>query len=226
MELISIRELRNSVVEQTDLRNIGDDGLAMWAESGFPYGNNTFKFNTIQLPILANTLAIYGGEGNSATDNLCYDTLNFGAGFQVGTRFSSVLLSGTTTCARNSLIRTGSTGYYSGSDGYGALWLFSDGSPINTPVYFTDLIIQDSYYQAIQFYQSPMSNLFFKNITIDKAEYALEERCAATASFTDTVATNIKVGIWNCGVPCTLVDGGGNSGWIKDKQCVSVRKDE
>jgi len=212
----------NSVVEQTDLRNTGDDGLAMWPEQPNPYGKNTFRFNTVSLPILANAIAIYGGDSNSATDNICKETLNYGGGVQVGTRFNSVTLSGTTTVARSSLIRTGSGGYQGGYKGYGAIWLYSDGMPMDTPLYFTDLEIVDSYLQAVEFYLSPMSNMFFKNISIDTTSFVLEERVQVTATFTDTVAKNVKVaGIVNCGIPCTINDNGGNSGWIKDVRCVT-----
>jgi len=139
----------------------------------------------------------------------------------VGTRFNSVSLSGTTTIARNTLIRTGSTGYNNGYKGYGAIWLVSDSIPITTPINFSDIIIQDSFYQAIQFYQSSMSNLFFKNITVDTADFVLEEKVQATSTFSDTNAKNIKVaGILNCGIPCTVNNEGGNSGWITDIRCV------
>lgn len=33
----------------------------MWAQLPNRYGANVFRFNTVQLPILANTIAVYGG---------------------------------------------------------------------------------------------------------------------------------------------------------------------
>jgi len=179
---------------------------------GIPYGGNTFKFNTLSLPILANTIAIYGGDSNSATDNIVSDTLSFGAGVQIGVRFNSVALSGTTTSARNTLTRTGSTGY--GGNGYGAIWFFAENAIMSTPIVISDHVVSDSYYAAIQFYQGAMTNIVFTNITIDNADYALEERTQGSATFNYVVATNLHIGgQWNCGVPFKVILGDGNSGW-------------
>jgi len=204
--------VQNSKVEQTVTRNTGDDSLAMWPEQPGPYGGNTFQFNTLSLPILANTLAIYGGDSNSVTDNIVSDTLSFGAGVQIGPRFNSVALTGTTTSARNTLIRTGSTGY--GGPGYGAIWLFAENSDISNPVVFTDHVVTDSYYSAIQFYQGGMTNIVFTNISIDTAGYAIEERTQGSATFNYVVAKGLTIGgQWNCGVPFKIILGPGNAGW-------------
>ena len=100
--------ISNTVVEQTVVRNTGDDELAMWAQNPQPDQNDVFRFNTLQLPILANTVGIYGGANNSVTDNLASYTVTQGAGIHIGNRFGSVPLSGMTTIARNTLTRTGS----------------------------------------------------------------------------------------------------------------------
>jgi len=209
--------ITNTVIEQSVLRNLGDDGLAMWPEAPNVDGSNLFKFNTISVPILANTIAIYGGQNNSATDNLCYDTINFGAGLQVGNRFNSVKLSGTTLFARNTIVRTGSTGLFQNVN-YGAIWVFAEESQMATPVQFTDIDIQDSFYSGIQFYQSQITNVVFTNINIDTSPFAIEERTTGSGTFTHVVAKNLGVaGQWNCGIPFTIIDGGGNSGWNTTK---------
>ncbi len=61
-------DITNVVVEQSTLRNVGDDALAMWSGPTAD-GNNVFMFNTIQAPAMANGIGIYGGTSNSATDN-------------------------------------------------------------------------------------------------------------------------------------------------------------
>lgn len=61
---------------------IGDDALAMWAEKDTD-ANNVFQFNTIQVPVLANGIAIYGGTNNSATDSYVADSICDGGGLQV-----------------------------------------------------------------------------------------------------------------------------------------------
>ena len=66
-----------------NLRNNGDDAMAMWSK-GTANVNNTFRFNTAQMPILANTYAIYGGDGNdpcmNGSDGASGDYLNGGPG--------------------------------------------------------------------------------------------------------------------------------------------------
>lgn len=203
----------NSVVQQTIIRNVGDDGLAMWPQAPNAYHSNTFKFNTIALPVLANSIAIYGGSDNSATDNICVDDIVEGAGLQVGTRFGSVNLGGTTTFQRNTLIRCGSFDMYDpNSKGEGAIWMYADGGSFNTPVLFEDIIIIDALYQAVMFYQGSVTNVNFTNVQINGADYVWEERVSGTIYAQGVVATNISVaGAWNCGIPFTITQGPGNN---------------
>jgi hypothetical protein len=133
----------NSVVEQSFIRNTGDDGLAMWSDQHADT-NNTFRYNTVQVrcrllcptvllrslcikrmhvayslsrvcfsstntflqvPVLANCIAIYGGSDNSALGNVVSDSVTEGGGLHVGNRFNSVALSGRTTLANNEISR-------------------------------------------------------------------------------------------------------------------------
>jgi len=211
----------NTMVEQTVVRNTGDDNLAMWAY-GAPYSNNVFRFNTVTLPILANNIAIYGGVGHSATDNLCSETLLEGAGLQVGTRFGSLALGGTTTFARNTLTRCGSSDMYNPVNVEGAIWLFADANPINTPIIFDDITIEDSYFQAVEFYKGAVTNVTFNNIQVNGAQYLWDTLVPVTAYATNVVAKNItKHTLNNCGKqPFTILGGTGNSGWdITDVGC-------
>jgi hypothetical protein len=199
---------------------VGDDVLAMWPENPGTYGKNVFQFNTLQLPTLANNIAIYGGSDNSATDNLCLDTIVTGAGLQTGTRFGSVALGGTTTFARNTLIRTGTPDMYNpSSNGNGAIWLFADSGPINTPVIFDTITITDAYYQAVMFYQGQVSNENFTNIQVNGAKIMWEERVTGSIYAAKVVATNIsEAGSWNCGLKFTITQGPGNS-WPDTNVC-------
>jgi len=191
----------NSIVEQSIIRNVGDDALAMWAEQPSTYGGNTFQFNTLALPVLANLIGIYGGHDNSALDNFVYDNIVEGGGIQVGTRYNSVPLAGTTTLARNTLLRTGSFDIYNpNSKGEGALWLFSDNGPITQgTVVFEDITVTDSLYSAIMFYQGQNVGINFTNIKIDGAVYVFEERNPGGAYVQGVVADNISgAGTWIC----------------------------
>jgi len=208
----------NSVVEQTIIRNVGDDCLAMWPERPDAYKNNVFRFNTLQLPILANAIAIYGGENNSATDNICLDTITFGGGIQIGVRFNSIELTGTTTMARNTLIRTGSTGTGQAIS-FGAIWLYAEQAVINTPIIFSDMNIEDSYFSAVLYYLSPIDDVVFTNVNITTAAYAFHEWTSGSSTFNHVVATDLKIGgQLNCGVPFKVIEGAGNSGW-SDVHC-------
>ena len=76
----------NSTVTNSDIRNTGDDGIATWADSSEGAdANDTISNNTVQLQILANGIAIYGGHDNTVSGNLVVDSgINQGGGITVG----------------------------------------------------------------------------------------------------------------------------------------------
>jgi hypothetical protein len=164
--------ITNSVIEQSLIRNAGDDGLAMWSQ-GTPDTKNVFKFNTIQMPVLANGIAIYGGSDNSATDNYIADTICEGGGLQASNRFGSVQLGGTTTFTRNTLVRTGSPNRPNAAHN-GAMWYWAGDYAMSGNVDVSDIDIFDSSYAGITFWGSQMENVNFDHITIDTAPYAVE----------------------------------------------------
>src|SRR4051812_803889 len=59
----------NSSVRNNFIRNTGDDALAMWSQTT-PDAHDTFDHNTVQTPVLANGIAIYGGTDNTVSGNL------------------------------------------------------------------------------------------------------------------------------------------------------------
>jgi len=210
--------ISNAIVEQTNVRNTGDDCLAMWPQQPNAYGPNTFRSNTVQLPILANTIAVYGGNGNTVSNNLCLDTVNFGGGIQVGNRFGSVPLSGTTNVQDNTLIRTGSTGQ--GQDvNFGALWFYTADGPMDGSVQVNGAQIEDSFYSGIQFFDKSITNVVITNVNITGAVYAIDERAPGSATFNYVRANSLsKGGQRNCGVSFKAILGPGNSG-ISDVSC-------
>jgi len=197
------RGVTNSVVEQCNLRNLGDDGLAMWSDTQ-PDKNNSFQFNCIQLPVLANGLVVYGGEGNKMTDNIVYDTICDGAGIQVANRFQSVHLSGETLVSRNTVVRTGSFSRFDQSHS-GGIWIWAlEGNVMNVRIEYTDII--DSLYSGISIWNGN-NQMSLKNVTIDKAAYVFEiyNNANAVVDVTDVTGTNISsVGINNCVQPTSL----------------------
>lgn len=72
-----------SLVQNNFVRNSGDDGLAMWSEK-IADANNTFDHNTVQTPVLANGIAIYGGTDNTVSGNLIADPVREGSAIHVG----------------------------------------------------------------------------------------------------------------------------------------------
>ncbi|GAA3082656.1 hypothetical protein JOF29_004568 [Kribbella aluminosa] len=90
------------------VRNSGDDGLAMWSESnagGLVNHDNVYDHNTVQTPVLANDIAIYGGRDNAVTDNLVADPIREGSTLHAGSRFNATPFEGTLTFARNTTVR-------------------------------------------------------------------------------------------------------------------------
>ncbi|MGX6605954.1 choice-of-anchor D domain-containing protein [Micromonosporaceae bacterium Da 78-11] len=203
----------NSKVTNSDLRNLGDDGLATWSESVADVGNS-FDHNTVQYPILANGIAIYGGHDNFVTDNRVIDSgLTQGGGIHVAQRFASTPL-GRTDVLRNTIIRSG------GLDpnwqfGVGALWFDARDGVMSGLTNVDNILIQQSPYEAIQFVSgSQISNVKINNATIQNTgTFVVQEQVGGAATITNSTATGTQgANIYSCGVGFTLTDGGGNSG--------------
>ncbi|WIA96983.1 CBM35 domain-containing protein [Curtobacterium sp. MCBA15_004] len=203
----------NAVVEQTVVRNTGDDALAMFSD-GAPVTDSAFRFDTVQVPVLANGIGIYGGTRNSATDSIVSDTVTSASGIAVGTRFNPVPLAGTTTIARNTLVRTGSR-EPNWATNLGALWIYADTAEITTPIVVTDMTITDSTYQAVLLsYQKTISNLSFDKVTISGAgTYGFDLNAAGSAAVSNTSVTGATSGGLLNETGYTLVRGAGNSGF-------------
>jgi hypothetical protein len=197
-------------------RNTGDDGLAMWSEHNADH-DNTFSFNTVVAPILANNIAIYGGSNNTVSDNVVSETQNQGGGIHIANRFAAVPLAGITTVARNTTIRAGVLDS-NWQFGVGALWFDGRDSALNGTINVTDTDILDSNYEAIQFIDSNTNDIHFTNIKIAGAgTFAIQYQSHAYGTIKNVVATGIgKAGTYNCQGPdalTTLADQGGNSGF-------------
>ena len=114
----------NAVVRNNQLRNTGDDSIASWPWLANCTGN-TIVHNTIQVPTLANGVAIYGGGEFVVDNNYVADTICNGAGVVVGSEFETPKsFTGTVTVKNNVLDRCGSM---QADEGYpiGAIWIWS-----------------------------------------------------------------------------------------------------
>jgi hypothetical protein len=210
--------ISNTVVEQLHVRNTGDDGLAMWSEKQANH-DNVFKFNTVELPILANNIALYGGSDNAVTDNFVSDTLTQGGGIHVGNRFKAVKVGGTTIIARNTLVRTGSWDP-NWRYGIGAIWFYALDGPMSGNIIVSDTDINDSSYSAIHFTDLRITNVTFDHININKAgTFAIQRQAPGSAQFNYVTATNLGItGQYDCEIGFTVIKGPGNAGW-DDIQC-------
>jgi Pectate lyase superfamily protein/F5/8 type C domain len=213
----------NSTVDNNFIRNVGDDGLAIWADTNQAV-NDTFSHNTVVVPLLANNIAIYGGKDIRITDNVVSDTVTNGGGIHVANRYPNVdaehgtSVSGTFTLARNTLIRAGNSSY-NWQFGVGAMWFDGLNGPItDATINVTDTDLLDSSYEAIQFVEGPVSGVHFTNVTIrGTGTFAIQVQSSAAASFENVTATGVGYSnpTFNCNgqSAATFTVGTGNSGW-------------
>src|SRR6266540_1073567 len=216
--------ITNSKVTNSDLRNLGDDGLATWSEQNADSGDS-FDHNTVQYPILANGIAIYGGHDNFVTDNRVIDSgLTQGGGIHVAQRFASTTL-GRTDVLRNTIIRSGSLDP-NWQFGVGALWFDARDASMTGLTNVDNILIQQSPMEAIHFVSgSNISNVHINNATIQNTgTWAVQEQVGGAATISNSTATGTQAPgpIYNCGVGFTLTDGGGNSGIFATPQCQNI----
>jgi hypothetical protein len=217
----------NSLVSNNFIRNTGDDGLAMWSEKTAD-ANNTFDHNTVQTPVLANGIAIYGGTDNTVSNNLIADPIREGSGIQVGSRFGAVPFTGHLWITNNTTVRAG-TFELNWKIGLGAIWIYALQSSITADVEVVGDNFLDNTYDAIMMVSDfpvkdlySISNVHFQDIKVDgTGTDVVSARAAGSASFQNVVARNVgAVGVNNCGsfhfTPAgsefSLIDLGGNTG--------------
>ncbi|MDQ1547393.1 MAG: hypothetical protein QOH69_2297 [Actinomycetota bacterium] len=216
-----------STASNNFIRNTGDDALAMWSDKTAD-ANNTFDHNTVQTPVLANGIALYGGTDNTVSNNLVADPIREGSALHVGTRFGSQPFVGHVWLTNNTTVRAGSL-ELNWNIGLGALWIYALEGSINADVEVNGDNFLDSTYNAIMLVSDfgvkdlyNITNVHFSNIHVDgTGTSVLDARVAGTAIFQNVVARNVgAVGINNCGsfhfTPAgsefSAVDLGGNTG--------------
>lgn len=217
----------NSLVRNNFVRNTGDDGLAMWSEKTEDSGN-TFDHNTVQTPVLANGIAIYGGTDNTVSNNLIADPIREGSAIQVGSRFGAEAFTGHLWVTNNTTVRAG-TYELNWNIGLGAIWFYALEKNIDADIEVAGDNFLDSTYNAIMLVtdfpvkdQYKITNVHFKDVKVDgTGTSVLSARSAGSASFENVDARNVgAVGINNCGsfnFPATgseftVTDRGGNDG--------------
>ncbi|MFD7898818.1 glycosyl hydrolase family 28-related protein [Streptomyces sp. NPDC059743] len=217
----------DSVVSDNFVRNSGDDGLAMWSEKTANAGN-TFDHNTVQTPVLANGIAIYGGKDNTVSNNLIADPIREGSAIQIGSRFGAEAFTGHLRITDNTTVRAG-TYELNWNIGLGAIWFYALEKNIDADIQVTGDHFLDNTYNAIMLVSDwpvkdlySITNVHFKDIKVDgTGTSVVSARVAGSASFQNVDARNVgAVGVNNCGsfnfTPAgsefSLTDLGGNDG--------------
>jgi hypothetical protein len=208
------RDVSDAVVEDTFVRNAGDDGLASWSQG---QGNSriTFRRNTIIAPVLANGIAIYGGRDTVVEGNLVADTLTEGGGLHLGSRFKATPFGGTVRLSGNTAVRAGVMDP-NWRTGVGALWLYALDGPIDRArIHVEDTDLIDSSYEAIQFIGKSISGVSFTRVRIDGAgAYAVQLQSRGGATFAQVKAQGLGIGgVYDCSSEFELVRAQGNDGW-------------
>jgi hypothetical protein len=219
----------DSLVRDNFVRNTGDDGLAMWSDRT-ANARNVFDRNTVQSPTLANGIAIYGGTDNTVSGNLVADPLREGSGLHAGSRFGAEPFTGRLDFTGNTTVRAGTLDL-NWRIGLGAIWFYALDRGIAADIRVTGDHYLDNTYNAIMLVseyavkdQYTIDGVQFKDVRIDgTGTSAVSARVKGSASFENVDARNIgAVPVNNCGSfnfpptgsEFTLIDLGGNDGWL------------
>ncbi len=217
----------NSRASNNFIRNTGDDALAMWSEKTEDAGD-TFDHNTVQTPVLANGIALYGGTDNTVSNNLIADPIREGSAIHLGSRFGAEAFTGHAWITDNTTVRAG-TFELNWTIGLGAIWFYALEKNIAADVEVVGDNFLDSTYNAIMLVtdfpvkdQYSITGVHFKDVHVDgTGTSVLSARTAGSATFENVDARNVgAVGINNCGsfhfTPAgsefAPVDLGGNDG--------------
>jgi Pectate lyase superfamily protein len=223
----------SSKVVNSLIRNTADDAMAMWSQTvaGNPAiedAKNVFDHDTVQSPVLANGIAVYGGRDNTFSNNVVADPVREGSGLHAGQRFGSTPFAGHLWFTNNTTVRAGSY-ELNWNIGLGAIWLYALEGSLTADIEVTgDDFLQSTYNAMLIVSDFPVkdqysiSNAHFKDIHVDgTGTSVLSARSAGGATFENVDARNVgAVGINNCGsfhfTPAgsefTVTDLGGNDG--------------
>ncbi len=218
--------ITDSSVTNTYIRNTGDDGIALWS-NGVADSGDVISHDSVVSPILANNFAIYGGNDNSITHDYGADTMTQGGGIQVGNRYASVPLAGTTTIADNTLVSTGTLDP-NWKFGVGAIWFYaSDGEDMTGTINVDHNTILDSPYDAFGFVGDYIPNAtppayaidnvnINDNVVHNVGSFVFQLQSAGSNDTISNVVSTGTVGLdgtMACGYGITPTYGTGNTGW-------------
>ena len=181
---------------------------------GAPVTACAFTYDTVQSPVLANGIGIYGGTGNRAEYDVIQDTVSASAGIAISTRFNPVAFAGTTSVQHDTLTRTGGL-EPNWPANLGALWIFADQIDIAAPIVVHDLSIADSTWQGLLVsFQRNIDGLSLDGVTIAGAgTYGMEINATGAATFSNTHVSGAASGGLSLAPTFTLTRGPGDTGF-------------
>lgn len=157
----------NATVYNCNIRNNGDDGLAIWNNNYLDVKdetNNVFCYNTIDFIWRAGGIAIYGGAGHKIYNNYIIDTF-MASGIHLNTNFDGYKYLNNTGIKflNNILVRTGTS-----SEAWGGTMGAIDISGQVRSITFENTYIYDSQHDAIKLTTGP-SGITFNNLCVYNA---------------------------------------------------------
>ncbi len=187
--------------------------------------NDSFDHDTVQSPYLANGIAIYGGNGNSVTNDVVIGSQYRGGGIMLDYEdFGNITVpfAGTTTISEDTIQYTAGVGNQ-GVQQFGALMFWAYSGSINAPFTVSSDEIDNSQYAAISFDGgNPISNVAMNGVKISGAEFAFSNKVSTiTGSASNVTASGLTVGgMESCESPGSwnVTMGSGNSGWSPTPQ--------
>ncbi|WP_323746313.1 glycosyl hydrolase family 28-related protein [Catenulispora pinisilvae] len=209
-----------STITDSNVRNTGDDGIALWADAGIGSDSqDTISNNTVQLQQLANGIAGYGGADNTITGNRVVDSgISQGGGIHIGQRFSSTPV-GLYTISDNTMLRDGDLDP-NWKFGVGALWFDAQQATITGPLNVSNALIQQSPYEAVQWIQGTVNGVSLDTVTIaGTGTFAFQDQTGGSVVLKNVTGTGIaqanqgKTPSYSCDAGnFKITDAGGNSG--------------
>lgn len=178
----------HSTVRNCHFRNTGDDAMATWSPAGgsdaVPCVENSFIHNTVELPWLANGIALYGGSDHLVASNRVMGTVYAGGGILISSGFGSIPFGGTLRVNDNTVSGTGGNCYI--GETVGSLWIHAKDSDITVPVLVDGLQITDAPVNAITV-NGPknVTDLRLRNVAITGAgQHAIDIKCSGSGTVT------------------------------------------
>ena len=209
------RGITDARVENNNIRNTGDDGIASWSD-GVANANIVIRGNRISAPGLANGIALYGGRNIEVSNNYIADILVEGGGIHLGTRFHSAPFSGKIGIRNNRIVRA-ATMDPNWHFGVGAIWIYALEQPIDSEISISNNEIVDPGCEAVQLIgPNRITNLQIDHLKITGAGTSvLALQARGSMNVKDIIRRQSRRSqVVEVPPSFRLVDGGGNRGWV------------